>query len=73
MTDVEVEARGTERRAARVAGDFERADRLRDELAANGVFVLDIITGRGAPYSPDWQLTIATSCDISGRWAATFH
>lgn len=43
--DPAVEALVEERERARAAGDFERADRLRDELLARGVAVEDTLDG----------------------------
>ena len=46
-----IEARLAERREARADKDFARSDRLRDELAAAGVEVMD-----GDPLGWDWRL-----------------
>ncbi len=53
LTEVDVEARLTERRAARAAKDFATSDRIRDELSAQGVEVMD-----GDPLGWDWKLDI---------------
>jgi cysteinyl-tRNA synthetase len=54
LTAEEVEARLVERREARVARDFARSDAIRDELAAQGVEVMD-----GDPLGWDWRPTLA--------------
>ncbi len=46
--DAAVDARVAERERARAAGDFARADRLRDELLAEGIAVAD------TPRGPRW-------------------
>jgi len=43
--DPEAERLAAEREEARAAGDFERADRLRDEIAALGFVVRDTADG----------------------------
>src|SRR5581483_11662485 len=43
--DAALDARVTERDAARAAGDFALADRIRDELAAQGVVLEDTPNG----------------------------
>ncbi|WP_305043743.1 cysteine--tRNA ligase [Geoalkalibacter sp.] len=45
LSEEQVEARLAERLAARAAKDFARADQIRDELAAQGVQLLDSPTG----------------------------
>jgi cysteinyl-tRNA synthetase len=52
LTEPEIEARLTERKAARAAKDFATSDRIRDELAAAGVEVMD-----GDPLGWDWKLS----------------
>ncbi len=51
ITEAEIEAVLTRRREARAAKDFATSDRLRDELAAQGVEVMD-----GDPLGWDWKL-----------------
>ena len=51
ITKPEIEAVLTARREARVARDFARSDALRDDLAAQGVDVMD-----GDPLGWDWRL-----------------
>jgi cysteinyl-tRNA synthetase len=51
ITEGEIEAALAERREARAAKDFAKSDRLRDELAAQGVEVMD-----GDPLGWDWKL-----------------
>ena len=53
LTEADVEAHLAEREAARAAKDFATSDRLRDELAAAGVEVMD-----GDPLGWDWKLVI---------------
>jgi cysteinyl-tRNA synthetase len=53
LTKVEIETRLDERKAARNAKDFATSDRIRDELAAQGVEVMD-----GDPLGWDWKLDI---------------
>ena len=43
----------TTRKAARAAKDFTTSDRIRDELAAAGVEVMD-----GDPLGWDWKLSV---------------
>ena len=50
LDETEVEARLTERRAARAARDFPRSDAIRDDLAMAGVEVMD-----GDPLGWDWK------------------
>jgi len=50
LTEPEIEARLTERKAARAAKDFATSDRIRDELTAAGVEVMD-----GDPLRWDWK------------------
>jgi cysteinyl-tRNA synthetase len=52
ITDAEIEFRLDERKAARATKDFATSDRIRDELAAAGVEVMD-----GDPLGWDWKLT----------------
>ncbi|RVU06493.1 cysteine--tRNA ligase [Novosphingobium umbonatum] len=51
ITEAEIEAILAERKQARVEKDFARSDALRDELAAQGVEVMD-----GDPLGWDWKL-----------------
>ncbi len=51
ITEDEIEAILTRRKEARAAKDFATSDRLRDELAAQGVEVMD-----GDPLGWDWKL-----------------
>ena len=51
ITEAEIEAVLTQRKEARAARDFATSDRLRDELAAQGVEVMD-----GDPLGWDWKL-----------------
>jgi cysteinyl-tRNA synthetase len=53
LTEGDVEARLEERKAARAAKDFATSDRIRDDLAAQGVEVMD-----GDPLGWDWKLDI---------------
>ncbi|UVO53383.1 cysteine--tRNA ligase [Sphingomonas sp. SUN039] len=54
LTEPEIEARLDERKAARVAKDFATSDRIRDELAAAGVEVMD-----GDPsFEWDWKIEL---------------
>ncbi len=53
LNETDIEARLAERRAARAAKDFATSDRIRDELAAQGVEVMD-----GDPLGWDWKLDI---------------
>ena len=53
LTEPEIEARLAERKAARVAKDFAISDRIRDDLIAAGVEVMD-----GDPLGWDWKLDI---------------
>ena len=50
LTEAYIIARLTERKAARAAKDFATSDRLRDELTAAGVEVMD-----GDPRGWDWK------------------
>lgn len=50
LTPQEIDDRLFERKAARVAKDFQRSDTIRDELAAAGVEVMD-----GDPMGWDWK------------------
>jgi cysteinyl-tRNA synthetase len=51
ITEAEIEARLGARKEARAAKDFAKSDALRDELAAQGVEVMD-----GDPLGWDWKL-----------------
>ncbi len=51
ITEPEIEAILAQRKDARAAKDFATSDRLRDELAAQGVEVMD-----GDPLGWDWKL-----------------
>lgn len=51
LADAEIEARLAERKAARAAKDFASSDRIRDELNAAGVEVMD-----GDPLGWDWAV-----------------
>ena len=53
LTEPEIEARLDERKAARAAKDFAISDRIRDDLIAAGVEVMD-----GDPLGWDWKLDI---------------
>jgi cysteinyl-tRNA synthetase len=53
LTETDIEARLDERKAARAAKDFATSDRIRDELSAAGVEVMD-----GDPLGWDWKLDI---------------
>jgi cysteinyl-tRNA synthetase len=53
IDETEIEARLTERKEARAAKDFTTSDRIRDDLAAAGVEVMD-----GDPIGWDWKLAI---------------
>ncbi|MFK5151256.1 hypothetical protein ACI4CU_28305, partial [Klebsiella pneumoniae] len=50
LTEAAIEARLAERKEARAAKDFARADAIRDELTAAGVEVMD-----GDPLGWDWR------------------
>jgi cysteinyl-tRNA synthetase len=50
LSGAEIEALITERREARARRDFARADRIRDELAAKGVLLLD------SPEGTTWKM-----------------
>jgi cysteinyl-tRNA synthetase len=52
ITEAEIEAILAQRKAARAEKDFAKSDALRDELAAQGVEVMD-----GDPLGWDWKLT----------------
>ncbi|MEQ1547517.1 MAG: cysteine--tRNA ligase [Chakrabartia sp.] len=54
ITEAEIEAALTERKAARAAKDFATSDRIRDALIAKGVDVMD-----GDPLGWDWNLTLS--------------
>jgi cysteinyl-tRNA synthetase len=51
ITEAEIETILAARKEARAAKDFATSDRLRDELAAKGVEVMD-----GDPLGWDWKL-----------------
>ena len=51
ITEAEIESILAQRKEARAAKDFATSDKLRDELAANGVEVMD-----GDPLGWDWKL-----------------
>jgi cysteinyl-tRNA synthetase len=53
LTEADIEARLGERKTARAAKDFATSDRIRDELIAQGVEVMD-----GDPLGWDWKLDI---------------
>ena len=53
LTEPEIETHLTERKAARAAKDFATSDRIRDELAAAGVEVMD-----GDPLGWDWKIDL---------------
>ncbi|MFW2829131.1 cysteine--tRNA ligase [Sphingomonas sp. ID0503] len=53
ITEAEIDARLAERKEARAAKDFARSDAIRDELAAQGVEVMD-----GDPLGWDWRVTL---------------
>jgi cysteinyl-tRNA synthetase len=53
ITEAEIEAALTRRKEARAAKDFATSDKLRDELAAAGVEVMD-----GDPLGWDWRLDL---------------
>jgi cysteinyl-tRNA synthetase len=53
LTEADIEARLTERKAARAAKDFATSDRIRDDLIAAGVEVMD-----GDPLGWDWKIEI---------------
>ena len=53
ITEAEIEATLTARKKARAAKDFATSDKLRDELAARGVEVMD-----GDPLGWDWKLEV---------------
>ncbi len=53
LTEPEIEARLDDRKAARAAKDFATSDRIRDDLIAQGVEVMD-----GDPLGWDWKLDI---------------
>jgi cysteinyl-tRNA synthetase len=53
LTEADIEVRLEDRKAARAAKDFATSDRIRDDLAAQGVEVMD-----GDPLGWDWKLDI---------------
>ena len=53
LTETDINARLEKRKSARAAKDFATSDRIRDELAAFGVEVMD-----GDPLGWDWKLDI---------------
>ena len=57
LTDVEVEARLEARKAARASKDYETSDRIRDDLIARGVEVMDRVDRQSELMLPwDWKL-----------------
>ncbi|HEX7849379.1 MAG TPA: cysteine--tRNA ligase, partial [Sphingomonas sp.] len=54
LAEADIAARLAERREARAAKDFALSDAIRDELAAQGVEVMD-----GDPLGWDWRPTLA--------------
>ena len=53
VTEDEIDGSLAARKGARAAKDFARSDILRDELAAQGVEVMD-----GDPLGWDWKLSL---------------
>ena len=53
IDEIDIEARLAERKAARAAKDFASSDRIRDDLIAAGVEVMD-----GDPLGWDWKIDI---------------
>jgi cysteinyl-tRNA synthetase len=53
LTEADIEVRLAERKAARATKDFATSDRIRDDLIAAGVEVMD-----GDPLGWDWKLDI---------------
>ncbi len=53
ITEAEIEAALEERKAARAAKDFATSDRIRDDLIARGVEVMD-----GDPLGWDWRIDV---------------
>ncbi len=53
ITEAEIEAALAARKAARAAKDFARSDRIRDDLIAKGVEVMD-----GDPLGWDWRIDL---------------
>jgi len=53
VTEDEIETRIAERRQARAEKDFATSDRIRDELAAQGVEIMD-----GDPLGWDWKIAL---------------
>lgn len=53
ITEAEIEAALEERKAARAAKDFATSDRIRDDLIAQGVEVMD-----GDPLGWDWRIAV---------------
>ncbi len=53
LTETEIETRLAERKTARAAKDFATSDRIRDELIAAGVEVMD-----GDPLGWDWRIDV---------------
>ncbi|MEY4502296.1 MAG: hypothetical protein RIS52_2186, partial [Pseudomonadota bacterium] len=53
LTEADIEAALTERKTARAAKDFATSDRIRDDLIAKGVEIMD-----GDPLGWDWKLTL---------------
>ncbi len=56
ITEAEIEAILTARKEARAAKDFATSDRLRDELSAQGVEVMDSNSLDSDPLGWDWKL-----------------
>ena len=54
LTEADIATLLADRREARAAKDFARSDAIRDELAAQGVDVMD-----GDPLGWDWRPTLA--------------
>lgn len=54
LAETDIAAKLAERREARAAKDFARSDAIRDELAAQGIEVMD-----GDPLGWDWRPTLA--------------
>ena len=61
MTRDEVDALLVKRKKARSQGNFHVADALRNQLAANGVTVLDTFAGQIASHGTEAELRVAQS------------